>query len=194
MSCEQLSCEICGSQKSVFPDHYEEHIDPPREINICRSCHTGIHTKHTRKRSGPQPRNIRKLIKLGGSQVVTLPMEWVKAKESLKKKKLTGVYTLYSYSLVNNILLVALEEDVEEAKEFLRGWDILNNILDTLTPSRKKLIIKLGRQWCEMTHKTLTRRDIKNILKFNPGIREFVLNEIENKQAVESEQVMGPVV
>ncbi len=47
-----MSCEVCGSQKNVFPDHYEEHVEPPRVIDICKSCHTreNLQGKKYRKR------------------------------------------------------------------------------------------------------------------------------------------------
>lgn len=30
---------------SVWMNHFEEHISPPRTVNICDSCHTSIHRK-----------------------------------------------------------------------------------------------------------------------------------------------------
>ncbi len=132
-----MSCEVCGTTENLFPNHFEEHITPHRDMDICRSCHTSIHTKHTRKRSGPQPRNIRKLQTLGGSRAMTLPMKWVKTMESLKEEKLTDVHVIHSYPLTNHVLLVAPEERVEEYKEILHAWDIWN----TLSPKKKEAII-----------------------------------------------------
>jgi len=78
-----LTCDICGSQTNTFLNHYEEHIDPPRKINICRSCHIVVHTSIGRTRSGkyhPQIRKINSLKQLGIPTHYTIspPSQWIK--------------------------------------------------------------------------------------------------------------------
>lgn len=54
-----MSCETCGSTEQVFLNHLENHLTPPRKIDICRACHTGLHVKNYRRRSGKHPSNMR---------------------------------------------------------------------------------------------------------------------------------------
>ncbi len=43
---QEMVCEFCGSTKNVFLYHFEEHLkDNPREITVCKSCHTRLHHK-----------------------------------------------------------------------------------------------------------------------------------------------------
>lgn len=37
-------CEICNENEADFEDHYEEHIPNPKEIDVCKSCHSKIHS------------------------------------------------------------------------------------------------------------------------------------------------------
>lgn len=45
-----IECELCGGTENLYVDHYEEHIEPPRRLTICKSCHQAIHNKcgHTK--------------------------------------------------------------------------------------------------------------------------------------------------
>ncbi len=66
----------------MLPGHYEEHIDPPRKMNICRSCHTPIHISIGNRRSGKYPRHIRKINALKQSgrpthYTIVPPNRWV---------------------------------------------------------------------------------------------------------------------
>ncbi len=77
-----MSCEVCGVTESLFPDHFEDHVTPPREMDICRPCHVTIHTSIGKKRSGKYPRHIRKVnaLKQSGKQThynIVLPKQWV---------------------------------------------------------------------------------------------------------------------
>lgn len=115
----------------------------------------------------------RDLFPIGGSQAITLPRDWIKFIERLEKKRLDGLYIL-----ADGVIVLAPEEHVEEFRMFLEMWS-------ALTSNQKKLLIKLGRQYRETTWRTLTQRDIKNILKISPEIREYVLSEAESDQEME---------
>lgn len=39
-------CEICREKPADFINHYEEHLDPPRSVNVCRGCHSSIPAHH----------------------------------------------------------------------------------------------------------------------------------------------------
>lgn len=41
-----MSCEFCNSTEKLYLNHFEEHVNPPRKIDICKSCHTKIHWEH----------------------------------------------------------------------------------------------------------------------------------------------------
>ena len=38
-----VRCEFCGCRLKVLVDHWEEHVDPARCINVCRGCHSRLH-------------------------------------------------------------------------------------------------------------------------------------------------------
>lgn len=76
----------------------------------------------------------RVIFPIGGSKAITLPMDWVKYIERLEKKQLNEIYTL-----MDEIVVVAPEERVEEFKEFLTVWS-------RLTPKDKETLMNLGRQ------------------------------------------------
>lgn len=54
---KNLRCDFCGryeGQKvknslgiptyiTILVNHYEQHLDPPRTVNICTSCHAALH-------------------------------------------------------------------------------------------------------------------------------------------------------
>lgn len=46
-------CELCTTNEAVFLVHFEEHVNPPREIDTCRSCHVGLHSKLANHKHGP---------------------------------------------------------------------------------------------------------------------------------------------
>lgn len=54
----ELQCDFCGrydgepvelfdgpSYAQVYRNHFEDHLEPPRTVNICHSCHTSLHRK-----------------------------------------------------------------------------------------------------------------------------------------------------
>lgn len=41
-----IKCELCGGTENVFLNHYEYHIEPPRQLNICRDCHLKLHASN----------------------------------------------------------------------------------------------------------------------------------------------------
>ena len=77
---------------------------------------------------------LRSVISLGGSKVISLPMDWVKFVERLEKKKLNEVY-----ALMDEVIVVTPEELVDEFKEFLNVWS-------RLTLKEKEALMNLGRQ------------------------------------------------
>lgn len=122
------------------------------------------------------------IIPLGGSRVISLPRDWIKFIERNEKRRFSNIYTL-----MDEILIVAPEGYVKEYTNFLNMWS-------RLTPGQKRLLIKLGRQYREVTRRKLTQREIEGLLKVNPEIREFVMNDVENKQEEEVVQEVEPVV
>lgn len=113
------------------------------------------------------------IIPLGGSRVISLPRDWIKFIERQEKRRFSNIYTL-----MDEILIVSPEGYVKEYTNFLNMWS-------RLTPGQKRLLIKLGRQYREVTRRKLTQREIEGLLKVNPEIREFVMNEVKNKQEEE---------
>jgi len=39
----EVLCEVCEENFAHFLGHYEEHVDPPRELDVCNGCHIRIH-------------------------------------------------------------------------------------------------------------------------------------------------------
>jgi len=37
-----IKCDLCGSDDHVLGNHYEEHMNPPRTLNICLTCHSAL--------------------------------------------------------------------------------------------------------------------------------------------------------
>lgn len=44
-----VKCEFCDNEAD-FTNHYEQHLNPPRRINVCRACHMRIHSRLFRKK------------------------------------------------------------------------------------------------------------------------------------------------
>lgn len=43
-SAKSMKCDLCKRERNNgYKDHYEEHIKPPRTLNICKSCHCSLH-------------------------------------------------------------------------------------------------------------------------------------------------------
>ena len=84
-----MLCEICKKREANLLNHYEEHIIPPRIVNICFACHNRIHRNHKEvffalfERESISGLDIRKLMHIGGSICVTLPKEYI-LKKGLK--------------------------------------------------------------------------------------------------------------
>jgi len=146
----------------VLPNHYEEHIDPPRKINICRSCHTPIHTRLGKKRSGKYPRNIRKVNarKQPGKKTryhIVLPKQWVEQ----------HCPNLELYRIIVGNTVIGVPSDRE---------DLLRDVVSLLPR-----LMDIGNS----NNTTVTNEDIHKILELNPEIREYVMDEIESEQEAE---------
>lgn len=74
-----IKCELCGSTESLFVNHNETHISPPRVLTICRSCHSRLkaHSKVGSNRGGiSEHRKIS--YDSGGTPIVRLPKHWIR--------------------------------------------------------------------------------------------------------------------
>ena len=38
-----VECGVCGKVKEGYAEHREEHVSPPRVLDICRGCHRKVH-------------------------------------------------------------------------------------------------------------------------------------------------------
>ena len=58
-----LKCDFCGvtnrdlvkpdsqvSDLPLWPNHFEQHLNPPRTVNICARCHVSLHRRGNRMR------------------------------------------------------------------------------------------------------------------------------------------------
>lgn len=74
----------------------------------------------------------RSIIKFGGSRAITLPKKWIDFLERVRKRRIDEIYTL-----MDEVVIIAPEERVEEFKEFLKVWS-------RLTPEERKALLKLA--------------------------------------------------
>ena len=42
-------CEFCGGEADFF-GHFEQHLSPPRKVDVCKACHMRVHAGLFRKR------------------------------------------------------------------------------------------------------------------------------------------------
>ena len=57
-----MKCELCGSSKNLYINHFEQHLDKPRVITICKSCHAAIHNLPLRERLEKKIERLKRLL------------------------------------------------------------------------------------------------------------------------------------
>jgi len=60
----------------------------------------------------------RRIFEVGGSKAITLPRDWVKFQEWLRKKRLTEVYCV-----MNNVIILAPPEMKDEVTQLLERYE-----------------------------------------------------------------------
>jgi len=60
----------------------------------------------------------RRIFEVGGSKAITLPKDWVKFQEWLRKKRLTEVYCV-----MNNVIILAPPEMKDEITQLLERYE-----------------------------------------------------------------------
>jgi len=43
-----VKCGVCGKVGKGYSNHREDHVVPPRELNICLGCHCRVHEEWRR--------------------------------------------------------------------------------------------------------------------------------------------------